>query len=125
MSSCFVRVIGAVLLCAAPVSVLAQPAPQSHEDREYPQREKDNKHSRPSIQPGEKGGPAKHKASSEKQYGAWNSQWGAKPPAPPAHWSKHSDWHRHVRACQQRYRSYNARMDTYRSHSGKNRRCTL
>jgi len=32
---------------------------------------------------------------------------------------------RHVRACQAKYRSYNARTDSYRTRSGQTRRCTL
>lgn len=58
-------------------------------------------------------------------YGAWNKSWGARPPAPPSHWKKKSDWYRHVRACQQKYRSYNAHSDNYRLGAGKTRRCTL
>lgn len=32
---------------------------------------------------------------------------------------------RHVRACKAKYRSYDARTDTYRTNSGQTRRCTL
>lgn len=59
------------------------------------------------------------------RYGTWNRSWGAQPPAPPKHWTRTSDWYRHVRACQQKFRSYNARTDSYRTRSGQTRRCTL
>lgn len=58
-------------------------------------------------------------------YGQWNKSWGTKPPAPPKHWSNKSDWHRHVRACQNSYRSYNPRTDTYKAGAGKQVRCRL
>jgi len=48
------------------------------------------------------------------QYGSWNSSWGARPGVAPKHWTKKSDWYRHVRACERKYRSYNWRTDTYR-----------
>ncbi|HWK42798.1 MAG TPA: BA14K family protein [Croceibacterium sp.] len=63
--------------------------------------------------------------SSRGQYGEWRSSWGSTPPAPPQHWTKKSDWYRHVRACQQRYKSYNARTDAYRAYSGRTVRCSL
>lgn len=59
-------------------------------------------------------------------YGNWNNSWGARPSAPTAAYKgRHNDWYRHVRACQQRYRSYNPRTDTYNLRAGVNRRCTL
>lgn len=58
-------------------------------------------------------------------YGVWNKNWGDRPPASPSHWKKKDDWYRHVRACQQKYRSYNAHSDAYRLGAGKTRRCTL
>lgn len=64
-------------------------------------------------------------APARSNYGTWNKSWGAQPPAPPKHWTRTGDWYRHVRACQQRYRSYNALTDTYRTNGGQNRRCTL
>ncbi|MFT4027853.1 MAG: BA14K family protein [Novosphingobium sp.] len=64
-------------------------------------------------------------AQQQPNYGSWNNSWGSRPPAPPRHWTRSGDWYRHVRACQQRYRSYNPRTDTYRTNSGQDRRCTL
>lgn len=63
------------------------------------------------------------KSARNEPYGRWDQSWGARPPAPPRHWTKKSDWHRHVRACQQKYRSYDARTDTYRTYQGRTRRC--
>ncbi len=34
-------------------------------------------------------------------------------------------WRRHVRRCERAYRSYNVRMDSYRTRSGHWRRCRL
>jgi len=58
-------------------------------------------------------------------YGRWDKGWGSRPPTPPKHWTNKGDWYRHVRACQQKFRSYNARTDTYRTATGKARRCPV
>lgn len=58
-------------------------------------------------------------------YGRWDSGWGARPPAPPAHFTRHDDWYRHVRACQQRYKSYDPRTDMFVPRAGRTARCTL
>ncbi|NBB64748.1 hypothetical protein GVN18_36440 [Pseudomonas sp. ODNR1LW] len=58
-------------------------------------------------------------------YGSWNSSWGSRPPAPPAHFKRPSNWYAHVRACQQRYRSYNPRTDRYTVRAGRTAICTL
>mgnify|MGYP001043174350 CR=1 FL=1 len=58
-------------------------------------------------------------------YGTWQNTWGKAPPAPPKHWTRKGDWYRHVRACQQRYKSYSAKTDTYRTYAGKSLRCKL
>jgi len=44
---------------------------------------------------------------------------------PPAGYANPGDWSRHVRACQARYRSYNAATDSYRTYSGRTVRCRL
>jgi hypothetical protein len=59
------------------------------------------------------------------EYGNWNSGWGARPPAPPRGFSRHNDWYRHVRACGQRYRSYNAATDRYTVRRGQTAVCRL
>ncbi|NBW14834.1 MAG: BA14K family protein [Caulobacteraceae bacterium] len=58
-------------------------------------------------------------------YGTWDDHWGARPPAPPRGWTRHNDWYRHVRACSQRYRSYNPRTDSYTVRRGVFARCRL
>ncbi|MEJ7934541.1 BA14K family protein [Sphingobium sp. AN558] len=62
---------------------------------------------------------------SDRSYGNWDDKWGARPSGPPRHWSKQGDWYRHVRACQQRYRSYNPRTDMIVIRRGMTRRCML
>ena len=69
--------------------------------------------------------PAPKAVVHKDRYGTWNSAWGKRPGAAPAHWSKKGDWYRHVRACKNKYLSYNARTDTYRLRSGKTVRCKL
>lgn len=48
-------------------------------------------------------------------------------PAPPQHWGKRGkvSWERHVRACQQRYRTYNPRTDRYVARPGQTQLCRL
>lgn len=58
-------------------------------------------------------------------YGTWNSSWGSRPSAPPAHFKRTSNWYAHVRACQQRYRSYNPRTDRYTVRAGRTAVCSL
>lgn len=60
-----------------------------------------------------------------RDYGRWDDRWGPRPPAPPRHWTRTSDWHRHVHACQQRYKTYNPRTDTYVPRRGQTARCRL
>jgi hypothetical protein len=64
-------------------------------------------------------------ASGNARYGNWDSRWGARPSTPPSHFTRTSDWYRHVRACQQRYRSYNARTDRYVPRQGQTAICRL
>lgn len=59
------------------------------------------------------------------RYGRWDNSWGARPSAPPRHFTRTSDWYRHVRACQQRYRSYDARTDRYTVRRGQTAICRL
>lgn len=59
------------------------------------------------------------------QYGNWNTSWGARPAAPPRSFTRQSDWYRHVRACGQRYKSYNAATDRYTVRRGQTAICRL
>jgi len=106
-------ILGAAMLIAAPSIAAPRPA-------ETPARQDPSAHAH-----AKKPAPAKKEAVPKTPYGQWNRSWGAQPPAPPKHFAKKSDWYRHVRACQQKYRSYNARTDTYRTSAGKSRRCPV
>lgn len=72
-------------------------------------------------------GPSRSPAQNrnDDRYGRWDSSWGARPAAPPRHFTRTSDWYRHVRACQQRYRSYDARTDRYTVRRGQTAVCRL
>lgn len=122
MSRPLSRLLGAALLVVIPASALAQASPR-------PQDRKESTASKPEharqAEPAPARNDGKARQASDRTYGTWNSSWGSRPPAPPRHWTKTADWHRHVRACQVKFRSYDARTDTYRTHSGKTRRCTL
>lgn len=59
------------------------------------------------------------------EYGNWDDRWGARPAPPPRGWGRNNDWYRHVRACSQRYRSYNPRTDTFVVRRGVAARCRL
>lgn len=59
------------------------------------------------------------------RYGRWDNSWGARPAAPPRHFTRTNDWYRHVRACQQRYRSYNPATDRYTVRRGQTAICRL
>ncbi|MDB5421669.1 MAG: hypothetical protein JWR59_1616 [Brevundimonas sp.] len=61
----------------------------------------------------------------DERYGRWDNSWGMRPSAPPRHWSRQNDWYRHVRACSQRYRSYNPRTDTFVVSRGRTAICRL
>ncbi|WP_428678534.1 BA14K family protein [Sphingopyxis sp.] len=69
--------------------------------------------------------PKKETPKADTRFGQWNSGWGAKPPAPPKHFTKQGEWYRHVRACQVKFRSYNPRTDTYRASGNRTLRCRL
>lgn len=70
-------------------------------------------------------GPGRPGAGPDQMYGTWDDHWGARPPAPPRGWTRHNDWYRHVRACSQRYRSYNPRTDSFTVRRGVYARCRL
>jgi hypothetical protein len=70
------------------------------------------------------GGSAGGAGARPVDHGMWESSWGPRPPAPPAGYANPSDWHRHVRACQQRYKTYNPATDMYVPRVGTTARCT-
>ncbi len=108
-----VAVFGAALMLVPSIAT-AQPRPNSSADdqRSGPDRGRGDTQGRGDNDRGN-------------AYGKWDSRWGARPAAPPRHWSKRADWYRHVRGCQQRFNSYNPRTDTYSLRRGVTRRCTL
>ncbi len=129
MRKLMLAAIGAALLAAAPAAIAQSPqsSPQSHPPGHGGQGPGNGPGhgngpgpgpSKPTPSPGPNrpGGP---------DYGHWDNHWGMRPPAPPSHWKNYNGWYRHVRACQQRYRSYNPRTDTYRVRPGIYRRCVL
>ena len=122
--------IGAIAVVAMPATIMAQPKPtpereeRKPDNQKKPQQQQNRQQQQNQQKPGSHA-PQGRPQQSNSQYGSWNNSWGKAPPAPPKHWSKKGDWHRHVRACQQRYKSYNASSDTYRTYSGKSLRCKL
>ena len=76
------------------------------------------------AQPGQGQGQGAMAARPMADHGPWESSWGPRPPAPPAGYANPSDWHRHVRACQQRYKTYDPATDLYVPRVGTTARCT-
>lgn len=116
MRKLFMLVIPALLAAVLPSVSSAQPQSQSQERTAE----------KPRVQQSQAASVRQQTSVTARgRYGEWESAWGKAPPAPPAHFTNSGDWHRHVRACQQRFRSYIPRTDTYRAHSGKLVRCRL
>lgn len=111
MSHLMAPIASLALFAALASPAAAQPAPQKKETAQRPQGRTDEK-AKPKNQ-GQGNG-----------YGNWQNSWGARPSAPPAHWTRKNDWYRHVRACQVKYRSYDSRTDSYRL-KGQAKRCGL
>lgn len=89
------RLLGFVFMLAAPLSMPVSAGAQERRDTAAQERQ---------------AAPANSKApaAQDRSQGAGNSRES-----------------RHVRACKAKYRSYDARTDTYRTHSGQTRRCRL
>ena len=121
MRNIFTRALGVALIVATPVALVAQPqpTPSAKPGTKAPANNQSGK------APQAKPAASKPGSTQQGQYGTWNNSWGKAPSAPPAHWTKKGDWYHHVRACQQRYKSYSSKTDTYRTLSGKNLRCKL
>ncbi len=101
------------------LSAVSAQAAGLNQDRPAPERHEQHQDQRQDGQ--RNNGRGEHRDS----YGAWQSSWGARPPAPPAHFKRSSNWYAHVRACQQRYRTYNPRTDRYTVRAGRTAICTL
>ncbi len=124
---------GALLMVLTPASLWAQGrppdgaiAPQSPaHDREHGGQPGRQDHRPGGNQPGARPPGSNGGPGMDNGFGRWDNRWGARPSGPPSHWNKRGDWYRHVRACQQRYRSYNSRTDSFYMRRGQQRRCTL
>lgn len=104
--------VAAGLMALSAVSAQAASAGQNRPSQQQEQRSNNSQNSN-------RGG--EHRDN----YGTWNSSWGSRPSAPPAHFKRTSNWYAHVRACQQRYRSYNPRTDRYTVRAGRTAICSL
>ncbi|WP_220149848.1 BA14K family protein [Sphingomonas aracearum] len=113
MTSYLTGLAGIALILAGAAPAAAQPR---RDDRGAQAQRRAQPAPRPQAQPA---------PNTLSRYGNWDSRWGARPAAPPKHWTRQGDWYRHVRACQQRFRGYDARTDTYRVGNGRTQRCTL
>lgn len=102
---------GLMALSAIPASA----APQQHNNAPQ-QQQRGNDHAN---------GRDNGRGNAASEYGTWNTGWGARPPAPPRSFSRRNDWYRHVRACGQRYRSYNPATDRYTVRRGQTAICRL
>lgn len=114
--------LAAAALAVPAASALAQPRPDDQKTQET-HRTEGRKPPTPSAKAPASTQPKP--GSDDERYGRWDAAWGAPPPAPPKSFARPSDWRRHVRACQQRYRTYNPRTDTFVARPGVTRRCTL
>lgn len=121
-----VRAIGIALIVNLSAAVTAQPSPahpRSGDVEHAPAKPAQS--SKAADQRQQYQAPQSKSRSPTIPYGTWKKSWGKKPSPPPKHWSKTNDWHRHVRACQLRYKSYRAQTDTFRTYSGKTLICKL
>ncbi len=105
----------ALAAATAPMAASAAPADQTRPAQQQPHRDNDRRdHDRND-----------RNDRNNDRYGRWDNSWGARPPAPPRSFTRATDWHRHVRACQQRYRSYNPSTDRYVVRRGQTAVCRL
>lgn len=108
-TACALMAISAPLASAQAAEAM-QNRPQSHQNDHRPDNQSGNR---------DQG------RNNDSRYGRWDNSWGARPPAPPRSFTHTADWHRHVRACQQRYRSYNPATDRYTVRRGQTAVCRL
>ncbi|CAN5518166.1 hypothetical protein BH10PSE4_BH10PSE4_41180 [soil metagenome] len=124
--------VGTALLASAPLAVSAQSGQQNGPpgDRRPPSSQPgpgmgQGDHARPGMGSDHNDRPGMAHDDHDNRYGRWDNGWGSRPPPPPKRYSRHGNWYQHVRACQTRYRSYNARTDTYVVRRGVVARCRL
>ena len=130
MSARLTALLGTMLIAATPLTLFAQPEPHPSAERQQgrpgtPGRPEGD---RPGTPHPEADRPGVRHAEADRPgngYGNWDDRWGKHPPEPPRHWTNRGDWYRHVRACRDRYRSYDPRTDMVTLRRGMTRRCTL
>lgn len=121
---------GLAVLSGLPASAAVQTGPDRDRTEETrPQRPAQAQPSRNPAQPNQARSQAQNQRpnqTSHARYGTWQAGWGARPSAtPPRHFTRQNDWYRHVRVCQQRYRTYNPATDTFIARPGVRQICRL
>ena len=139
-TSLFTRAVVLALVLAGSVAPLGAaqaatvPAPVSQQSRSDQDRNDQNRsgeartnnsRSGQAAQNGRQNNNRGNSNATSNRYGTWQRSWGAVPSNPPRSFTRTSDWYRHVRACQQRYRSYNAATDRYTVRRGQTAICRL
>ncbi len=120
--------LSAIPFAAAAASAEPQMRPYTQQGPMTPQQRPDRHDgpmSGPMTGPNHNDGRGDHNGRGDDRYGRWDSNWGARPAGPPRGWTRTNDWYRHVRACSQRYRSYDARTDRYVVRRGQTAMCRL
>ncbi|HUD95686.1 BA14K family protein [Sphingobium sp.] len=129
MSARLTALLGTMLIAAMPLALSAQPAPHPSAERARgpgaPVRPEGNRPVAPHPEADRPGASHPEAGREGNGYGRWDDRWGKHPPEPPRHWTNRGDWYRHVRACRDRYRSYDPRTDMFTLRRGTMRRCTL
>jgi len=104
--------------------VSAQPRPMGDRDRDGLPNAYDNRPNNPNNGPmGDRDRDGRPNAVDPRD-DRWDTRWGRQV-RPPQYWGARPGWNRHVRACFNRYRSYNPRTDTYVVRRGVTARCRL
>lgn len=131
---------GLMTLSALPVAAAAQQRPQATPTQSQQHNGSQmQQHNTPQPQPYQSQNQSQNRPNSgsnqghnngsnngpDNRYGNWNTSWGSRPAAPPRNFARSSDWYRHVRACQQRFRSYNPATDRYTVRRGQTAVCRL
>lgn len=117
------RLIAAAAAGLMALSALPAAANAAPQERRYEQDRPGPGHGPDRGPPGH--GPDRGGPGHDDRYGRWENSWGVRPAGPPRSWTRQSDWYRHVRACSQRFRSYNPRTDTYVVRRGRTAQCRL
>ncbi|CAN5180530.1 hypothetical protein BH09PSE1_BH09PSE1_29220 [soil metagenome] len=121
---------GLMTLSALPFTAAAEPQMRPYTQQAPTPPQRPDRHDGPMNGPmsGPMNGPGHNDngpGRGDDRYGRWDSSWGSRPNGPPRGWTRTNDWYRHVRACSQRYRSYNPRTDTYVVRHGRTAMCRL